>query len=83
MSKAPGNMHTTPSAAPHPAARPPLPGLDCGCGCAQRLVRTAQLLQRQREVGVRLQRAVMEAVAATNAGECRERVAERLSVSGG
>jgi len=40
-------------------------------------MQTAQLLQRQREVGVRLQRAVMEAVAATDAGECWERAAER------
>ena len=78
------SVHPPPSAAtPAPAPRPPLSELDCGCGCAPRLMRTAQLLQRQREVGVRLQRAVMEAVAATNAGECRERVAERLSVSGG
>jgi len=53
-----------------PAPRPALQPLDCGCGCAQRLMRAAQLLQRQKEVGARLQRAVGEAAAAA-AGECR------------
>jgi len=79
MSKAPVHPHSQPSApaAAPSAPRPPLAELDCGCGCAQRLMQTTQLLQRQREVGLRLQRAVVEAAAAMDAGECRERAAER------
>ena len=62
------------------SARPPLSAqLDCGCGCARRLMRTAQMLQRQRELGERLQRALLVAEAAAEAeaeaaGQCSGRL---------